>query len=60
MEWIEKGYQVPDGGWANYDIHHIIPRERGGTNAFDNLVPVPREYHQRTINPWWSGYRPKR
>jgi hypothetical protein len=39
-EWIDRGYQVPDGGWGNYDIHHIIPRERSGTNAFDNLVPV--------------------
>ena len=58
-EWIDRGYQVPDGGWGNYDIHHIIPRERGGTNAFDNLVPVRREYHQTTINPWWAGYQPR-
>ncbi len=58
-EWLDKGYKVPDGGWENYDIHHIIPRERGGTNAFGNLVPVPREFHQRTINPWWSGYQPR-
>lgn len=28
------------GGWAEYDIHHIKPREYGGTNDFWNLVPV--------------------
>jgi hypothetical protein len=58
-EWIDKGYKAPEGGWGNYDIHHIIPREYGGTNSFGNLVPVPREFHQRTINSWWSGYVPR-
>lgn len=26
-EWYDRGYQTPVGGWENYDIHHIIPRE---------------------------------
>ncbi|MFZ6018219.1 MAG: HNH endonuclease [Chloroflexota bacterium] len=32
--------------WNLYDIHHIIPRQYGGTNAFENLVPVLRDVHQ--------------
>ncbi|WP_083426426.1 HNH endonuclease signature motif containing protein [Thermoactinomyces sp. DSM 45891] len=44
--------------WADYDIHHIIPREYGGTNDFDNLIPLPRDFHQQRVTPWWnSGYR---
>ena len=42
-EWYDRGYPTPEGGWANYDIHHVHPREYGGTNDFDNLVPVPRQ-----------------
>ncbi len=38
-----------------YDIHHIVPREYGGTNAFENLVPVLRSAHQQ-FNAWWRGY----
>ncbi|WP_435933234.1 polymorphic toxin-type HINT domain-containing protein [Moraxella bovoculi] len=28
--WHEKGYPEPRGGWSEYDIHHIKPREYGG------------------------------
>jgi len=45
-----------ESGWEQYDIHHIIPREYGGTNVFDNLVPVLREIHQQELNTWWRGY----
>jgi RHS repeat-associated protein len=55
-EWYDRGYQTPPGGWQDYDIHHITPREYGGTNAFDNLVPVPRPVHQQQFNPWWRNY----
>ncbi len=55
-EWYDRGYPTPDGGWANYDIHHIQPREYGGTNSFDNLVPVPRQTHQDEFNAWWRDY----
>lgn len=58
-EWEAKGYPVPEGGWSEYDIHHIRPREYGGTNDFDNLVPVPRSTHQGQLNPWWSGFNRK-
>ena len=47
---------APEGGWSQYDIHHIIPREYGGTNDFSNLTPVLRSVHQTGFNPWWMGY----
>ena len=37
-------------------VARTIPREYGGTNAFENLVPVLRSVHQNAFNPWWVGY----
>lgn len=55
-EWYDRGYKTPDGGWKLYDIHHIQPREYGGTNDFMNLVPLPRTIHQQQYTPWWRNY----
>jgi hypothetical protein len=55
-QWYDEGFETPAGGWADYDIHHIIPHEYGGTNAFDNLVPVLRTTHQQEVNTWWRNY----
>lgn len=55
-EWYDRGFQTPPGGWKEYDIHHILPREYGGTNVFENLVPIERTFHQTQFNPWWMGY----
>ena len=55
-EWYDRGYDTPTGGWENYDIHHIQPREFGGDNSFWNLVPVERSLHQQQFNPFWLGY----
>jgi RHS repeat-associated protein len=55
-DWYDRGHATPTGGWSGYDIHHIVPREYGGTNAFENLVPVPRLVHQQELNPWWREY----
>ena len=55
-EWYDRGYSTPEGGWPEYDIHHIQPTEFGGTNVFDNLVPVRRSVHQLEFNPWWRSY----
>ena len=55
-QWYDSGYPTPAGGWSDYDIHHIIPREYGGTNDFANLVPALRTTHQQEINPWWINY----
>jgi hypothetical protein len=56
-EWYNRGYAVPSGGWGEYDIHHIIPREYGGTNDFWNLVPVDRPVHIHEFNSWWRKFR---
>jgi hypothetical protein len=55
-EWYDRGYATPEGGWSQNDIHHIVPREYGGTNDFDNLVPVERTVHQTQFNTWWRNY----
>jgi RHS repeat-associated protein len=54
-EWYNRGYQTPEGGWDGYDIHHILPREFGGDNSFDNLVPIKREIHPE-FNEFWRDY----
>ncbi|SMX53979.1 RHS repeat-associated core domain-containing protein [Candidatus Brevifilum fermentans] len=58
-QWHERGYTPPTGGWKGYDIHHIIPRELGGTNDFFNLVPVDRIIHQNEFNKWWRLFIPE-
>ena len=55
-EWYERGYPTPRGGWDAYDIHHIRPREFGGSNDFWNLVPVERTTHQELFNAFWRDY----
>jgi len=51
-EWYRRGYETPKGGWDKFDIHHIKPREFGGSNDFWNLVPVERTTH-RELNEFW-------
>ena len=55
-EWNDRGYQTPRGGWNNYDIHHIQPIEFGGSNQFQNLVPVERKTHQKLFNEFWREF----
>lgn len=45
---IDDGYQ--------YEIHHIKPREYGGTNDPGNLIPLPYSYHRQVVNVWWNAY----
>ncbi len=54
-EWYDRGFPTPSGGWADYDVHHIIPREYGGTNDFENLVPVERSIHQNEFKRMVEG-----
>lgn len=55
-EWYRRGYETPRGGWENYDIHHVKPREFGGGNEFWNLVPVERQTHQNQFNSFWREF----
>jgi hypothetical protein len=55
-EWYRRGYKTPRGGWEYYDIHHIKPREFGGTNDFWNLAPVERQMHQNSFSNFWREF----
>ncbi len=55
-EWYDRGYETPPGGWSKYDIHHIQPREFGGSNDFNNLVPVERSGAHKEFNNFWRKF----
>ena len=55
-EWYRCGYQTPEGGWDLYEIHHIKPREFGGSADFENMVPLLKDVHRKVVTPWWNGY----
>jgi hypothetical protein len=55
-EWCRRGYAEPIGGWNRYDMHHIHPREFGGTHDFWNIVPVLRSTHQQQFNEYWRQF----
>lgn len=54
-EWEARGYPEPPGTWQEYEIHHILPKELGGSNAFENLVPLRRDVH-RMFTRFWNKY----
>lgn len=56
-EWERRGLPVPPGGWKGRQVHHIRPRLYGGTNDFENLLPLLEEDHRR-VTSWWSGWTP--
>lgn len=36
-------------------VHHIIPKQYGGTNDYRNLIPLKVEDHKK-VSAWWSSY----
>jgi hypothetical protein len=46
--------------WEKIQIHHIHPREYGGTNDFWNLVPLDGVQHRPFTTYWkgWESFRP--
>ena len=55
--WIQQGRpwpNVPEGSTLN--IHHIKPLAHGGTNAFDNLVPMIQPQQHQPFTSWWRGF----
>ncbi|WP_199925427.1 HNH endonuclease signature motif containing protein [Paenibacillus bouchesdurhonensis] len=50
----------PNNNWnwsgSVTNIHHIRPRNLGGTNAFDNLIPISTVLHQSVVTPWFAAY----
>jgi uncharacterized protein YukE len=56
-EYFGRGNKLPPGYTTNdYDLHHIRPREYGGTNDYDNLVPLRLDVHQEEFSNWWKNY----
>lgn len=41
---------------SQINVHHIRPREFGGTNEFSNLIPIPTNFHVYVVNAWWRDY----
>ena len=42
-EWIQC--EVPDCGKQGIDIHHLLPRSRGGKDNIENLICLCRDHH---------------
>ena len=38
-----------------YDVHHIRPLAYGGSNAYGNLIHLPKATHTK-VTGWWAGY----
>lgn len=55
--WEAQGreWPTPTQG-SRIDIHHIQPLGHGGTNDFENLVPIDYVTQHKLFNRWWSGY----
>ncbi|MCP3773526.1 HNH endonuclease [Paenibacillus sp. MZ04-78.2] len=57
----EYSRRHPNNGW-NWsgeftEIHHIRPRQYGGSNDYDNLIPLEKWFHQGPVEGWWRYYR---
>jgi len=52
--WIGQGRPWPN---ALVNIHHIKPLQFGGTNTFDNLIPLEKPIHDLFTN-WWRYFQP--
>ncbi|MBK7988188.1 MAG: HNH endonuclease [Ignavibacteria bacterium] len=37
-------------------MHHIKPLSHGGTNSFDNLVPLIHPEQHPPFTNWWRRY----
>jgi hypothetical protein len=51
--WTNQGFDWPEG---NVNIHHIKPLSKGGTNAFENLVPLLQPEEHLPFTTWWRSY----
>jgi hypothetical protein len=47
-----KGLAPLDNWGQPIELHHILARRFGGTNAFVNLMPLTRSAHRKIHYPW--------
>ncbi|GHT79988.1 hypothetical protein AGMMS50262_24070 [Bacteroidia bacterium] len=50
---MEQDNSLPSG---NFEIHHIQPLKFGGTNNFQNLVPLQPQQHME-FTKWWASFK---
>lgn len=57
IKWFNNKYNNGKNpwDWSGYEIHHIRPRQYGGTNEYSNLIPLPKNIHT-TFTTWWRNY----
>lgn len=55
IQWYDMTYPHHRWNWNEMQIHHIRPRNYGGTNDYDNLIPIKTTDHY-TVNAWWANY----
>ena len=55
--WIGQGRkwpEAPEGSKVN--IHHIKPLMKGGTNDFENLIPLIQPDEHQPFTNWWRSF----
>lgn len=56
--WEDQGKPWPTPSEeSQIDIHHVKPLKFGGTNDFENLVPLDYETQHKLFTGWWAGYK---
>ncbi|MDM5277178.1 HNH endonuclease signature motif containing protein [Paenibacillus silvae] len=54
--WYQTTYNVPNYNWSDVEIHHIQPREFGGSNSNSNLIPIKKSIH-KLYSAFFAGYK---
>ncbi|WP_143317874.1 HNH endonuclease signature motif containing protein [Clostridium sp. HBUAS56017] len=55
---FETQYGVqPQSYWDSVQIHHIRPRNFGGDDSYDNLMPVVTRPSHLLISKWFTNYK---
>lgn len=52
----EYGEQPKEKYWDLVQIHHIRPRNFGGSDSYENLVPVKYDPSHKLLNKWFRYY----
>lgn len=55
IDWYNKEY--PNNyDWTLNHVHHMRPRNLGGTNDYSNLIPILNTHHTSVVSPWFVAY----
>lgn len=58
IKWYSENWPKNGYNWSGSvtHIHHIRPRNFSGTNSNSNLIPLPKNFHEQVVSPWWTSY----